>query len=87
NIIIYDRRKRKASIPHRYMRYFNEDQVSTYLRMKESGWRIYFIRRPRIRKHTIVMISHEGTDVGVIEDSGAFSLNKAIIKLRDLDAH
>ena len=87
NIIIYDRRKRKAAIPHNYRLYFNEDQINTYIHLKESGWRMYFIRRPRLRKHTIAMINNAGTSIGVIQQSGLFALNPMPIKLRDLGEH
>jgi len=87
NVIIYDRRKKKAAIPRNYLRYLNEDQVNTYIRMKESGWRMYFIRRPRLRKHTIAMINNAGTSIGVIQQSGLFAFNPMPIKLRDLGEH
>lgn len=87
NIIIYDRRKRKRAIPHKYMMYFNEDQVNTFIHMKESGWKMYFIRRPRLRKPTIAMINNVGTSIGVIEQNGFFALNPMPIKLRDSCVH
>ena len=83
NVVIYDRRKAVAAIPHNRFWFFNEEQLNTYNKLKESGWKLYFIRRrPRIRKHTIAMIDNEGASVGVIEDSGNFALDPLPIKLR-----
>ena len=80
--IFIERRERKGAIPRNYMRYFNKDQVNTYIKLKEAGWKLYFIRRPRIRKHTIALIDVTSKYVGVIEQSGDFSLDQPIIKLR-----
>jgi len=71
-----------APIPHKRFQYFNLEQLNTYYKLKESGWKLYFIRRPRIRKHTIAMVDNEGASVGVIEDSGNFALDPLPIKLR-----
>jgi hypothetical protein len=97
NVIIIDRRKQKlrkhrrgkpkAAIPHNRFWFFNDDQYSTYLDLKESGWRLYFIRRPRLRKHTIAMINNDGTSVGVLEESGELSTDPLPIKLRGLGEH
>ena len=82
-VVIYDRRKGVAAIPHNRFWFFNEDQYNTYNKLKESGWELYFIRRrPRIRKHTIAMINNEDASVGVIEDSGNFAVDPLPIKLR-----
>lgn len=89
NVVIYDRRKYKwrkpmAAIPHNRFWFFNEDQYNTYVKLKESGWKLYFIRRkPRIRKHTIALINNDGTSIGVLEDNGDFALDPLPIKLRD----
>ena len=82
NVVIYDRRKAVAAIPHKRFQYFNIEQLNTYYKLKESGWRLYFIRRPRIRKHTIALINKEGTSIGVLEDSGNLALDPLPIKLR-----
>lgn len=83
NVVIYDRRKPRAPIPHNRFWFFNEDQFNTYNKLIESGWKLYFIRRrPRFRKHTIAMIDNEGASIGVIEDSGNFALDPLPIKLR-----
>jgi len=92
NVIIIDRRKhkghkRKPAIPRNYLRYFNKDQVNTFIRLKESGWKLYFIRRPRLRKHIIAMINNADKSIGVIEQSGLFALNPVPIKLRDSGVH
>ena len=82
HVAVYDRRKPMAPIPHKRFQYFNLEQLNTYYKLKESGWKLYFIRRPRIRKDTIAMINDESVSVGVIEDSGNFALDPLPIKLR-----
>ena len=83
HVAVYDRRKAVAPIPRNRLQYFNLEQLNTYHKLKESGWKLYFIRRrPRIRKHTIAMIDNEGASVGVIEDNGNFALDPLPIKLR-----
>ena len=88
NVVIYDRRKYKwrkpmSAIPHNRFWFFNEDQYNTYVKLKESGWKLYFIRRrPRIRKHAIALINNDGTSIGVLEDNGDFALDPLPIKLR-----
>ena len=85
--LIERRRKHKPALPDNYMMYLNADQMDTYIHLKKFGWRMYFIRRPALRKHTIAMINNTGTRIGVLKQSGFFSLNQLSIKLRDLDKH
>ena len=83
NVAVIDRRKLRQPIPRNPFRFLNEEQLNTYNKLIESGWKLYFIRRrPRIRKHTIAMINNEGASVGVIEDSGNFAVDPLPIKLR-----
>jgi len=79
---LIDRRRRKVAIPHNYMMYFNEDQVNTYINLKKIGWKLFFIRRPRLRKHTIAMINNVGTRAGVISPDGSFDFHSTTIKMR-----
>jgi len=82
-VVIYDRRKGVAAIPHNRFWFFNEDQYNTYNKLKESGWELYFIRRrPRIRKHTIALINNDGSSIGLLEDNGDFALDPLQTKLR-----
>ena len=83
NVAVIDRRKLRQPIPRNPFRFLNQEQLNTYKKLIESGWKLYFIRRrPRIRKHTIAMINTEGASVGVIEDSGNFAVDPLPIKLR-----
>ena len=83
NVAVIDRIKLRQPIPRNPFRFLNQEQLKTYNRLIESGWKLYFIRRrPRIRKHTIAMINNEGASVGVIEDSGNFAVDPLPIKLR-----
>jgi len=53
-----DRREDRASIPSNCLVYFNAAQVNAYFDLKKIGWKLFFIRRPRLRKHTIAMINN-----------------------------
>ena len=79
---IIERRKDNGAFPLNYMRYFNFDQVDTYLNLKECGWKLYFIRRPRFRKQTIAMIDNKSTHTGLIRQDGSFDIDPATIKIR-----
>lgn len=87
NGFIIDRRtnnshKPMAAIPPNYMGYFNEAQVNTYIKLKKIGWKLFFIRRPRLRKHTIAMINNVGTRAAVINPDGSFDFHSTTIKMR-----
>jgi hypothetical protein len=83
NAVIYDRRKSMAPIPRNRFWFFNEDQLNTYNKLIESGWKLYFIRRkPRFRKHTIAMIDGAGAHAGVIMRDGSFDTSLTTIRLR-----
>jgi len=71
-----------AAIPPNYMGYFNEAQVNTYIKLKKIGWKLFFIRRPRLRKHTIAMINNVGTRAAVINPDGSFDFHSTTIKMR-----
>ncbi len=83
-IRIFEKRRRKSAIPSNFMMYLNIDQLKTYIHMQKLGWRMYFIRRPLLRKHTIAMINNTGTRIGVLKRSGFFALNPMSINLRGL---
>jgi len=72
---IFERRKHKQLIPSDFELYLNADQMNTYIHMQELGWQMYFIRRPFLRKCTVVMKNNAGTRIGVIEQGGGFAVN------------
>ena len=82
NKVFIDRREAREPIPSNCFAYFNAAQVNTYFDLKKIGWKLFFIRRPRLGKHTIAMINNEDASVGVIEDSGNFAVDPLPIKLR-----
>ena len=45
-----ERRKRKRVMPSDLKLYLNADQMKTYIRLQEIGWRMHFIRRPLSRQ-------------------------------------
>ena len=72
---IFERRKHKQLIPSDFEQYLNADQMNTYIHMQELGWQMYFIRRPFLRKCTVVMKNNAGTRIAVIEQGGGFTVN------------
>ena len=82
-----DRREDREPIPNNCLAYFNAAQLNTYFDLRRIGWKLFFIRRPRLRKHTIAMINNDGTSVGVLEESGELSTDPLPIKLRGLGEH
>ena len=77
-----DRREDSAPIPSNCLGYFNAAQVKTYFDLKKIGWKLFFIRRPRLRKHTIAMINNVGTRAAVINPDGSFDFHSTTIKMR-----
>ena len=77
-----DRREDRAPIPSNCLVYFNAAQVNTYFDLKKIGWKLFFIRRPRLRKHTIAMINNVGTRAAVINPDGSFDFHSTTIKMR-----
>jgi len=54
--------------------HLNVDQMKTYVRMHEIGWKMYFIRRPVSGKSTVFM-NNDDMRIGVIEQNGNFTVN------------
>ena len=55
--------------------HLNVDQMKTYTRMHEIGWKMYFIRRPVSGKSTVFMNNTDDMRIGVIEQNGNFTVN------------
>lgn len=82
NKVIIDRREDKEAVPSNCLAYFNLAQVNTYFDLKKIGWKLFFIRRPRLRKPTIAMINNLGTRAAVINPDGSFDFHSSTIKMR-----
>ena len=73
-----DRREGKPAVPDDLERYLNKNQLNAYQSMTNSGWRMYFVRRPMFQHPMAVMINHEGTRIGVLEEEGHVDLNPSL---------
>ena len=62
--------------------HLNGDQMKTYTRMHEIGWKMYFIRRPVSGSPTVVMNNNVDTRIGVIEQNGNFTVNPRKVNTR-----
>ena len=65
-----EKRKGLKPIPDDPLGYLNEAQLFTYRRMKASGWRIKFIRRPMHQSPVCVMTDSDETLLALIERNG-----------------
>ncbi len=65
-----EKRKGTKPVPDEPLEYLNEAQRFTYHRMKASGWRIKFIRRPMYQNPVCVMTDPDDTTLAVIERNG-----------------
>ena len=79
---IIERRKRKPLTQPDFTMYLNVAQMKTYIRLKEIGWKMYFIRRPVSGSPTVVMNNNVDTRIGVIEQNGNFTVNPNLISTR-----
>ena len=77
-----DRREDREPIPNNCLAYFNAARLNTYFDLRRIGWKLFFIRRPRLRKHTIAMINKVGTRAAVINPDGSFDFHSKTIKMR-----
>lgn len=68
------RRKRKPLKQPVIGRYLSTDQMDTYIRLQEMGWKIYFIRKPHSGEPTVVVNNNADTRVGVIDQNGDFTV-------------
>jgi hypothetical protein len=83
-IRLIERRKRKPLIQPDYAQYLNADQLNTYIHMQALNWQMHFIRRPLLRKPTVVMKNNTSTRIGVIERDGSFRINPKLTTRRTL---
>ena len=65
-----EKRKGIKPVPDDPLGYLNEAQRFTYHRMKRSGWRIKFIRRPMYQNPVCVMTDSNDTMLAHIEQNG-----------------
>jgi len=79
---IIERRKCKSAEATDFEQYLNTAQMKTYTYMTQLGWKMYFIRRPLLRKPTVVMKNNAGTRVAVIEQDGRSTVNPMKISWR-----
>lgn len=72
---VIERRKCKSDGVTDFEQYLNTAQMKTYTYMQQLGWKMYFIRRPLLRKPIVVMKNNAGTRVAVIEQDGRSTVN------------
>jgi hypothetical protein len=78
-----EKRKGIKPVPDDPLGYLNEAQRFTYHRMKASGWRIKFIRRPMYQNPVCVMTDSDDTSLALIERNGFLNKNPDIPLRRD----
>jgi hypothetical protein len=79
-----DREKRKGEkpIPDDVDKKLNETQRRALHQIENFGWSLHFVRRPLFQQPVVVVVSQDGSSIGVLEEDGRLNL-AADIKLRD----
>jgi hypothetical protein len=76
-----DKRKGEKPVPDNVEDLLNEDQMLTLRQIERFGWQLKFVRRPVFQQVIAVVVSSDGTQIGVLEDDGRLNLNHDV-KLR-----
>jgi hypothetical protein len=76
-----DKRKGEKPVPDNVEDLLNEDQMLTLRQIERFGWQLKFVRRPVFQQVIAVVVSSDGTQIGVLEDDGRLNLNHEV-KLR-----
>lgn len=63
-------RGEKSPVPINPDKYLNDDQLIAVQVLKQLGWSIYFVRRPRFQVPTIVMIDDNNQQIGLLMEDG-----------------
>lgn len=63
-------RGEKRPVPFNTDKYLNDNQLIAVQVLKQLGWSIYFVRRPRFQSPTIVMIDEKKQQIGLLTDDG-----------------
>lgn len=78
-----ERRDIKPAVPADLNQHLTTEQIRLYHYMQGFGWRMYFVRRPLFQHPTVVMISDDGTKVGLLEEEGHLDMHPTTLKLRN----
>jgi hypothetical protein len=76
---IKESRNREVPVPENLADYLNADQLRALRRVEEFGWELKFIRRPLFEKAVPVVVSHDGTQYGVLEEDGGINMQPDLV--------
>ena len=65
----------KRPVPFNLRKHLNEEQLLAVQILKQLGWSIYFVRRPRFEKSTVVMVDENRKHYGLLMSDGDLNTN------------
>lgn len=72
-------RNREVPIPENLTDYLNEDQLRALRKVEEFGWVLKFVRRPLFQKAVPIVVNHDGTRFGVLEEDGSINMQPDLV--------
>ena len=70
-----DRRAGEQPIPDNLEKVLSKPQMTKLLQLESMGWRLWFVRRPLFQAVLPVLYDPTNSFTGVIEDTGACSVD------------
>lgn len=74
-----DSRNSEVTVPDNLSDYLNEAQLRALRMVEDFGWELKFIRRPLFQQVVPVVVSHDGTQYGVLEQDGSINMKPDIV--------
>lgn len=76
-----EKRIGELAVPDNITSYLNDAQQAELNTIERFGWSLKYIRRPVFQKTEVVVMSPDGTSIGILEDDGRLNL-EADIQIR-----
>jgi hypothetical protein len=70
-----DKRKGDKPLPDNIQDYLNTEQLNSLRKIEGFGWQLKFIRRPLFMEPLAVVVSPDGTSIGILEEDGRLNLD------------
>ena len=73
-----DKRLSDKPVPDNINEYLNEAQSSELHHIESFGWTLKYIRRPLFQERVVVVMSPDGSSIGILEEDGRLNLESNI---------
>ena len=73
-----DKRNSDKPVPDNINKYLTEAQSAELHHIESFGWTLKYIRRPLFQEKVVVVMSPDGTSIGVLEEDGRLNLESNI---------